>query len=343
MMRLKKESPNYRGLRTIRETARRGSELVKQVLTFSRRVESNPRPFDLNHEVLKSSQLLERTIPKMIGIHVKLEESLHTIYADPIQIEQIVLNLAVNAKDAMPDGGRLTIETRNVTIDEPYCRKYPEVQPGDYACLSISDTGHGMESEVLEHVFEPFFSTKKPGEGTGLGLSTVFGLVKIHGGHITCESEPGKGTVIEIYFPAIEQEVGWTVDATNEMPAFGTETILLIDDEEFVRTWGKELLSHAGYTVVDAADGRGGLQVYKEKKEEISLVVLDLIMPEMGGKQCLEELLRFDPNLKAIIASGFPIDRKSREDLEKHSKAIIAKPFHAHELLRVVRRVIDSD
>ncbi len=343
MMRLKKDSPNYQGLRTIRETARRGSELVKQVLAFSRRVESNPRPFDLNHEVVKSSQLLERTIPKMISIQVNLDESLHTIFADPIQVEQIVLNLAVNAKDAMPDGGTLTLETRNVSFDKSYCRQNPEVQPGDYVCLRISDTGHGMEREVMEHIFEPFFSTKKPGEGTGLGLSTVFGLVKIHGGHISCDSEPGRGTVMQVYFPAIEQQVGWSVDTTIEMPAFGTETILLIDDEEFVRTWGKDLLTHAGYTVVDATNGREGLQIYRQKQDEISLVILDLIMPEMGGKQCLEELLRLDPNLKAVIASGFPIDRKSRESLAKQAKAIISKPFQANELLRVVRRVIDRD
>ena len=149
--------------------------------------------------------------------------------------------------------------------------------------------------------------------------------------------------MIRIYFPAIDQQVGWPVDITSEMPAFGTETILLVDDEEFVRTWGKELLIHAGYTVIDAANGREGLQIYEERKDEISLVILDLIMPEMGGQQCLEELLRFDPNIKAIIASGFPVDRKNREFLEKHARAIIAKPFHANELLRVVRRVIDRE
>ncbi len=341
MMKLKKESPNYRGVRTIRDTAQRGSELVKQILAFSRKVESNLRPLDLNHEVLKSSRLLERTVPKMIGIRLNLEESLHNVFADPIQIEQIVLNLAVNAKDAMPEGGRLTIETANVSFDEAYCRRSPEVRPGDYVCLAISDTGHGMEREVLEHMFEPFFTTKRPGDGTGLGLSTVFGLVKIHGGHITCESTPGEGTLIRIYLPAIEQQAGRQLETSNEMPAFGTETILFVDDEEFVRRWAREILSRAGYTVVEAANGRDAVQIYREKSDDVSLVILDLMMPEMGGKKCLQELLRINPNLKAIVTSGFPVDLRTREFLQKNAKATIAKPFQAKELFGVVRRVID--
>lgn len=343
MLRLHKESPNYGGIRAIREAARRGSELVKQVLTFSRRVESNPRPLDLNPEVRKATQLLHRTMPKMIGIDLELAEPLHVTRADPVQVEQTLLNLAVNAKDAMPDGGKLIIGTQNVTLDEQYCRKYPEVQPGDYVCLSVSDTGHGMETEVLEHIFEPFFSTKKPGEGTGLGLSTVFGLVKMHGGHITCDSQVGKGTTFRIYFPATEQRLSEQMDATFDMPAFGTETILLVDDEEAVRTFGKELLSLAGYTVLDAANGREGLAVYRTGKDEISLVILDLAMPEMGGKQCLERLLHVAPNMKAIITSGLPIDPETKAFLEKHAKAIVTKPFKAKEFLQTVRRVLERD
>jgi PAS domain S-box-containing protein len=343
MLRMDLDSPNYPGIRAIREAARRGAELVKQVLTFSRRVESSPRPLDLNHEVLKAAQLLERTLPKMISIDLDLAEALDVTSADPVQVEQILLNLAINAKDAMPEGGRLVIGTQNVLLDEAYCRNYPEVQPGQYVCLSVSDTGHGMETEVLEHIFEPFFSTKKPGEGTGLGLSTVFGLVKMHGGHITCDSHPGKGTIFRIYFPATDQQARGSFDLTGEMPAFGTETILFVDDEEFVRTWGKELLSHAGYTVLDAANGREGLQVYQTSKEQISLVILDLMMPEMGGRECLEKLLQVDDKVKVIIASGLSTDPKTREFLESHARAIVVKPFRSKELLQVVRRVLDSD
>ncbi|MFH1115052.1 MAG: ATP-binding protein, partial [Pseudomonadota bacterium] len=340
MMKLKKESPGYQGLRTIRDTARRGSDLVKQILAFSRKVESNFRPLDLNHEVLKSSRLLERTVPKMIGIRLNLEESLHTVSADPVQIEQIVLNLAVNAKDAMPEGGRLTIETGNVSFDQTHCSRSPEMRPGDYVCLAVSDTGHGMERDVLAHIFEPFFTTKRPGDGTGLGLSTVFGLVKIHGGHITCESAPGKGTDIRIYLPAIGLQVGRRLEATGEMPAFGTETILFVDDEGLVRAWAKEILAGAGYTVVEAANGRDALQVYSERCDEVSLVILDLVMPEMGGKHCLQELRRINPNVKAIVSSGYPMDRGTAEFLQQHAKATIAKPFQAKELFGMVRRVI---
>ena len=339
MLRSDKDSANYQGIRTVREAARRGSELVKQVLTFSRRVESNPITLDLNHEVEKASQLLERTIPKMVAIDLNLDPGPNMIYADPIQIEQIILNLAVNAKDAMPDGGKLTIETRNVSLDESYCGKYPEVQPGAYVCLRISDTGHGIERDDLERIFEPFFSTKKLGEGTGLGLSTVFGLVKMHGGHITCDSQRHKGTTFQIYFPAIEGQVGWATESTGEMPAFGNETILLVDDEEFVRKWGTELLTLAGYKVVEAKNGKEGVEAYEKLRAEISLVILDLIMPEMGGKQCLEALLNVAPDVKALIASGFPVDRKTKEFLEKHARAIITKPFHAKEFLQTIRRV----
>ncbi len=343
MLRLHKESPNYGGIRAIREAARRGSELVKQVLTFSRRVESKPRPVDLNLEVRKATQLLHRTMPKMIRIDLELAETLHVTRADPVQVEQIVLNLAVNAKDAMPDGGKLVIGTQNVSLDEQYCRKYPEVQPGDYVCLSVSDIGHGMETDVLEHIFEPFFSTKKPGEGTGLGLSTVFGLVKMHGGHITCDSQLGKGTTFRIYFPATEQQLAGQMDTTFEMPALGTETILLVDDDKDVRTFGKELLGLGGYTVLEAANGREALAVYRINKDEISLVILDLAMPEMGGKQCLERLRQVAPNVKAIIASGLPIDPETKAFLEKHAKAIVTKPFKAKEFLQTVHRVIESD
>jgi two-component system cell cycle sensor histidine kinase/response regulator CckA len=342
MMRVDRKSANYRGIRAIREAARRGSDLVKQVLTFSRRVETNPRPLDLNHEVKKASQLLGRTIPKMINIELTLAEDLKTIYADPVQIEQIILNLAVNAKDAMPEGGKLTLATESISLDEKYCRKCPEINPGEYVCLRISDTGHGMAPEILDHIFEPFFTTKKPGEGTGLGLSTVFGLVKMHSGHISCHSKLQTGTVFRIYFPAIEQRVPWDVEATSEMPPFGTETVLLIDDEEMVRNWGKELLTHAGYTVLSASNGREGLELYRQRKSEISLVILDLIMPQMGGKQCLDALLQVDPDLKAIVASGFPIDQKTKELLDEHAKGVITKPFHAKELLRLVRLVLDA-
>ena len=243
--------------------------------------------------------MLERTVPKMIRIELHLADDLMTVNADPGQMEQILLNLAVNAQHAMPDGGRLTIETANVTLDEDYSRTHLDVEPGKYVLLTVSDTGHGMDKEVLEHIFEPFYTTKGPGEGTGLGLAMVFGIVKSHKGHITCYSEPGTGTTFKIYLPAIVQEIEQDVAATQQMPAFGTETILLVDDEKSIRKLGEQMLRMAGYRVLTATNGREALEVYRSNQDRIALVILDLIMPEMGGKQCLEELLKIDPKVKS--------------------------------------------
>jgi PAS domain S-box-containing protein len=329
-------------LRSIREAARRGAELVNQILTFSRKVETNPRPINLNVVVEKIERLLSRTIPKMIQIELALDHDLATVFADPSQVEQILINLAVNAKDAMPEGGRLTIATSNVTLDEHYCKKRLEVQPGDYVLLTVSDTGHGMEKEVLDHIFEPFFTTKKAGAGTGLGLAMVFGIVKIHGGHIFCRSDPREGTTFEIYLPAMRAAFGSEVDTTAEFPAFGTETILLVDDEGLIRDFGVQVLRTAGYTVLTAADGEEALEVYARERSRISLVILDLVMPKMGGKQCVEELLKLDPQVKILIASGFMIDEQTRNVLAEGAKGIVKKPFRAKDLLRYVRNALDE-
>lgn len=341
-LRTDKEASSYHGIRAVRDAAKRGSDLVKQLLTFSRRIETDLRPLDLNHEVQKASRLLSRTIPKMIAIELDLAEGLQAVYADANQVEQIVLNLAINAKDAMPERGTLTFRTENAILDEEYCRRWPEVKPGNYVSLIVTDTGHGMDKEVLEHIFEPFYTTKEPGEGTGLGLSIVFGIVKLHGGHITCQSRPGKGTVFEIFFPALEKESQREMDTTGEMPAFGTETILMVDDEALVRDWGEDLLTQAGYTVITARNGREALQLFAKYRAEIDLVILDLIMPEMGGKQCLEELIKVDPGARVLVASGFPIDKKTKTFLTSYSLAIVSKPFNVRDFLRVVRKALDD-
>ena len=337
-----KTSPSHQGLRAIRETAKRGSDLVKQLLTFSRRVETNPRPLDLNHQVTQATDLLRRTIPKMIDIELQLAEDVQTVYADPAQIEQVILNLALNAKDAMPEGGRLVFTTKNAYLGEEYCKAFPEVQPGEYVLLSIMDTGQGIEKDLLDHIFEPFYTTKKPGEGTGLGLSIVFGIVKMHGGHITCSTQTGKGTTFDVYLPAIGEELGVEMETTAQMPAFGTETILLVDDEELVRNWGEELLTQVGYTVITAANGKEALVAYKASQAAISLVVLDLIMPEMGGKQCIVELLKLNPELRILVSSGYPIDSETRKFLEVSAKGIVPKPFKVKDLLQAVRSTLDE-
>jgi two-component system cell cycle sensor histidine kinase/response regulator CckA len=337
-----KDDPEYADLEKILRAAKSGAELVKSLLTFSRKVETKPVPLNLNRRVIQVEKLLRRTIPKMIEIELDLSHDLAEVSADPTQVEQILMNLAVNARDAMPDKGRLTIVTKNVSLDEEYCKLHVEAKPGEYVMLSVSDTGHGMTKETVEHIFEPFYTTKEFGRGTGLGLAMVYGIVKQHGGFISCYSEVGHGTTFNIYFPAIETQMEPDLERTGVMPAFGTETILLVDDEELVRDLGARILRKAGYNVLTAANGREALDLFEKERAQISLVILDLIMPDMGGKQCLEELRKIDPQLKILIASGLSDAASVQESIKMGAKGFIYKPFKSKELLRQVRGVLDE-
>ncbi len=338
----REDDPEYADLSKIFQAARSGAELVQRLLTFSRKVEPKPIPLNLNRRILQVEKLLRRTIPKMIDIQMDLSDDLAEVHADPTQMEQVLMNLAVNARDAMPDRGKLTVGTRNVTLDEEYCRIHGEAKPGEYVLLTVSDTGHGMDKATIDHIFEPFYTTKELGRGTGLGLAMIYGIVKQHGGFINCYSEVEHGTTFNIYFPAIESQVEPEVPSSGVMPAFGTETILLVDDEEFVRDLGARILSKAGYSVLTAANGREALDLFEKERTQISLVILDLIMPEMGGKDCLKELRKIDPQLKVLIASGLSADPSMRESPELGAKGFVSKPFRMKELLRQVRKVLDE-
>jgi CheY-like chemotaxis protein len=337
----KKDDPEYADLSRMFEAAKSGAELVQRLLTFSRKVEPKTILLNLNRRILQVEKLLRRTIPKMIDIELDLSDDLADIDADPTQMEQVLMNLAVNARDAMQDKGTLTVRTRNVTLDEEYCRTHAEAKPGEYVLLTVSDTGDGMDKATIDRIFEPFYTTKESGRGTGLGLAMVYGIVEQHGGHITCESEVGHGTTFEVYFPAIESQVEPELDKTGVMPAFGTETILLVDDEEFVRDLGARILSIAGYNVLTATNGKEGLDLFEKEQTQISLVILDLIMPEMGGKECLKELYKIDPQLKVLIASGLA-DPSIKEPVEMETRGFVSKPFRMTELLRQVRKVLDE-
>jgi two-component system, cell cycle sensor histidine kinase and response regulator CckA len=258
-------------------------------------------------------------------------------------VEQVLMNLAVNGRDAMPDKGKLTLRTDIVTIDEEYCRLHVEAKPGEYVLLEVSDTGHGMDKETSGRIFEPFFTTKEIGKGTGLGLAMVYGIVKQHNGHITCYSEVGHGTTFKVYLPAIEGEVETHVETTGVMPAFGTETVLLVDDEDLVRDLGTRILTKHGYTVLQAENGRQALDVFKKERFRIALVILDLIMPEMGGTECLKELLKIEPQVNVLVASGYSADASVKETIQIGAKGFVSKPFRMNELLRDVREVLDSD
>ncbi|MGO9120851.1 MAG: ATP-binding protein [Desulfomonilaceae bacterium] len=278
----------------------------------------------------------------MIKVRLDLYSDLPDINADPSQIEQILMNLAVNARDAMPGNGKLTLKTEGVTLDEEYCRLHVDANPGEYVLLEISDTGHGMDEETIQHIFEPFFTTKEMGRGTGLGLAMVYGIVKKHNGHITVCSEIGKGTTFKVYLPAIRVEVEPEIEDSSIMPAVGKETVLLVDDEDLVSELGARILTKHGYTVLKAANGREALDLYKKERSQISLVILDLIMPEMGGKECLKELLKIDPQVKVLVASGYSADASVKETIQMGAKGFVTKPFRLNELLRDVHKMLDD-
>ena len=336
------DDSDYKSVEAILQAARNGRDLVNRILTFTRKVETDLRPSDLNDALRAVETMLYRTIPKMIEVQTHLAEDLSTVDADSSQIEQILLNLAINAKDAMPDGGKLVIETRNVFLDQRFCEAHAHLEPGKHVLLKVSDTGCGIPKDVLDQIFDPFFTTKSLGEGTGLGLAMVFGIVRAHRGHIICHSEPTKGTSFEIYFPSAADKKEELKAVTAETAAFGTETILFVDDDELVKDLVKEILDSAGYRTLTAGNGSEALEIYRKRGGEISLVILDLIMPEMGGHQCLDELLKIDPEAKVLIASGYSVDGSILGSIDAGAKGFIGKPYDAKRILQKVRKVLNQ-
>jgi PAS domain S-box-containing protein len=335
--------PDQKSLHEIERLVRTATELTKRLLIFSRKVESKLRPLDLNQEVEQVTKMLKRTIPRMIDIELHLGEDLKIINADPLQTEQIIMNLGVNARDAMLEGGKLIIKTENTTLDGGYSKDHLRAEPGQYVLLSVSDTGDGMDEETLEHIFEPFFTTKESGKGTGLGLAVVYGIVKSHNGYITCDSQPGRGTIFRIYFPVIEKEPERLKVREVEAPIkVGSETILLVDDEENIREPWKKILVEFGYTVFTTVDGESALEFYRKEHDRVDLIILDLIMPGMGGKRCLVKLLKINPEAKVIIASGYAIDASTKEAIEAGAKVFVSKPFEIRSMLKTVREVLDQ-
>ncbi|MBN1628038.1 MAG: PAS domain S-box protein [Deltaproteobacteria bacterium] len=336
-----KDHPDYEKLKTIERSAERASNLTKRLLVFGRKMENRFEPVDLNNEVRQVADILERTIPKMISIFLDLDQGIRMINADPGQLEQIMMNLGVNARDAMPDGGMLSFKSEEIFLDDKYCSAHPSSKKGDYVLLSVSDNGCGMSKEVLNHIFEPFFTTKKKGKGTGLGLSMVYGIVKDHGGSIICESAPGKGTTFKIFFPVAEFTDKKESEIEPERSIIGNnKTILLVDDEETNRDLGKEILEGFGYRTITAVDGESAIDCYMKNKDSIDLIVLDLIMPGMGGSICLEKIIRFDPDAKVIIASGFTSDKPMSDTLKKDAKDFITKPYNMKKMHEVIQRVL---
>ena len=337
------KDPDYPKLKSIQKSGHRAANLIRQLLLFSRRADIECRPVDLNQEVEQARQMLERTIPKMVDIELHLGRNLWTVNADPIQMEQILLNLGGNAADAMPDGGRLVIETENITLDEKYTRSHLCVKPGRYVLLTVSDTGHGMTKDTMEKIYEPFFTTKEIGKGTGLGLASVYGIVKSHGGYIFCYSEVGHGTTFKIYLPVTKQA---TIDEKRQVavkpPIGGTETILLVDDEDPIRDFASEAFERYGYTVLKASSGEEALEIFESRPLDIDLVIMDIGMPGMGGFRCLSEIIQRDPSAKVIIVSGYSVNGQVKKALEAGAVGYVGKPYQLTDLLNKIRFVLDQ-
>ncbi|MEW5724170.1 MAG: ATP-binding protein [Thermodesulfobacteriota bacterium] len=327
------------------ETAvKRAGELVMRLLTFSRKVEPRLEPMVLNQEIYQAVRMLERIIPRMIEIETYLDPTLWSIKGDANQLEQVLMNLGTNARDAMAEGGRIVIETRNVVLNDNNAGAYLELPPGRYVELKFTDTGQGMDEEVIKHIFEPFFTTKDPGEGTGLGLSTVYGIVKGHGGHVTVNSEPGRGAAFHLYLPALvkaEAEMDQEGAESEELPG-GTEVILLVDDERAILEIVKSFLERYGYQLITADGGERALELYRERRDEVDLVVLDLGMPGMGGHSCLKEILALNPGAKVLIASGYTTKKHEKDVIESGAAGFVGKPYKLTDLLKVIRRVLDG-
>lgn len=325
----------------IEKNTQRGSSLVQQVLTFARGLKGERIAVQLRHMVKDLVKVLSETLPKNIEVKYDVPADLPIISADPTQAHQVLMNLSINARDAMPDGGTITIEASCVNIDDHYARMSPDAVPGEHIVLAVSDTGIGMPPEVKEQIFDPFFTTKDIGRGTGLGLSTVLTIVKSHGGFINVYSEPGKGSRFSIYFPvadaaAIEKASSTTSD---ELSGNG-ELVLVVDDEEYIRDVTKATLEKFGYRVLTAADGTEGLALFAQHSAETAAVIADVAMPYMDGPSMVRAMRKMDPNLKMIMMSGLMNENQRNEIESLGITAVLAKPFTAENLLEELKSIL---
>ncbi|MEA5572696.1 PAS domain S-box protein [Calothrix sp. UHCC 0171] len=333
---------NLRLLKILEDSSKRGAELVKQILSFVRGVEGKHVPLQLTHLLKEVEQVVKSTFPKSIHIHLHIPTpNLGIVLADPTQIHQVLMNLCVNARDAMPDGGNLSIAAENYYVDDNYARMNLEAKAGDYVVITVSDTGCGMSEEVRERIFEPFFTTKEHGKGTGLGLATVLGIIKNHGGFVNVQSELGEGSQFQIYLPAIEQGTSPATDELQTIRGKG-ELILVVDDEAFIRDVVKASLEEFNYKVLVASDGIEAFSLYAQHKNEISLVLMDIQMPSIDGLKAISILQQMNPLVKIIIISGLASNRKALQFSNINVQAFLAKPYRIKELLASIQEVLSK-
>ena len=338
----------HRKAEQIDKAADRAAAVTSQLLAFSRMQVLQPKVISLKAIVEELGRLLPRLIGEDIDLVIRTHDNLGLVRADVNQIEQVIMNLVVNARDAMPNGGRLIIETSSTDLDNPSKGSRPVLAPGGYVLLAVTDNGTGMDAETQAHIFEPFFTTKEKGKGTGLGLATVYGVVKQSGGHIWVYSEPGKGTSFKIYLPRVEEalkasvEVSGPVKLPAEMPR-GSETILLAEDEQDVREIAREFLTMSGYTVLEAKDGIDALEAARNHSEKIDILLTDMVMPGMAGRDLARHLTVLRPGIKVIFMSGYTEYSATHHDGWDPSSVLLTKPFTRETLVHTIRDIIRSE
>ena len=333
------ESPYYEKLKNIEKLIQSGSKLTSQLLGYARKGKYEVRPINLNQLVEESSETFGRT-RKEIVIHREFAEDLSSVMADEAQIQQILMNLFINAADAMPGGGDLFLKTLNVTHEDIGDKRY-KPRSGDYILLKVSDTGTGMGQKVMDRIFEPFFTTKDLGRGSGLGLASVYGIIKGHGGYIDVESEKGRGAIFSIYLPASEKSIQKTLEIPERIME-GNENILLVDDEALVINVGVQLLKKLGYTVLEAQSGREAIKIFMEGNHAIDMVILDMVMPDMSGGEVYDRIKRIDSNVKVLLSSGYSIDGQATEILKRGCEGFIQKPYSMEDFSKKIREVLNK-
>jgi len=340
---MREDDPLRHNVEQILAASERAAQLTKSLLAFSRKQRLNIMPVNINEIIKRVQGLLSRVIGEEHELKTMLADKVLIVEADPGQIEQLLMNLAVNARDAMPGGGVMTIETGLRELDEEYRKTHSYAKPGEYAVISLSDTGVGMDDVTLKRIFEPFFTTKEVGKGTGLGLSMVYGMIKQHKGYIEVSSEPGKGTTFNIYLPRMQNVVDVETTSLEHIGSIGgTETILLAEDDAEVRKLTRAILEEAGYEVIEAEDGEEALKSFIGSEDRVRLLLLDVIMPKKNGRLVYEDIRTAHPAIKALFMSGYPesiMHQKGKLDIGLN---FISKPVNPADLLRMVRKILDE-
>ncbi len=343
LMALAEDSPLRRHLKEIISMADRTTELIDQLLSFSRKQVIKPRVINLNNHLSKMERMLQRLIGEDVELTFIRKPGLGLVKSEPGQLDQVVVNLAVNARDAMPDGGKLTIETLDVDLDELFSAAHVDVTPGPYVQLSISDTGQGISPEVMPHIFDPFFTTRPKNKGTGLGLSTVYGIVKQNGGFITCYSEPRVGTTFKLYMPRVEEEAETPETTPKDVSVSpGKETILVVEDEKAVRELAVQTLKSFGYQVMEAKNGSDALLMCRKQQKPVDLILTDVIMPSMSGPEFIQNMRAFQKGLKVLYMSGYTENTIMNHGILEKDVEYIGKPFKPQALIAAVRRVLNK-